>query len=313
MHNDDDMHRPKRRAAHLEHSLLDDDDDVVLKLFRIEKTLLHLKRDAHKAEKRWQWTWLALGGAQLVIFAWLAFLTLSAAPTSPVVPPAEASKQEVAKTEAPAVTNNAPAMPQIDSTNPEVIALRQKADTGDAAAMLALALRIGAGDGIAADTTAALDWLRRAAIVGNTEAQYRLGLAYNEGKLVPADKILAARWFEAASASGMAAAAMQLGALYETGIDGAPDIAAAQGWYQQAQQMGAADASAALERLKPQPVTREMIRDIQNALQKQGFKQGRADGRMGNRTIAAIRAYQQKQGLPVDGKASYALWQRLAQ
>jgi hypothetical protein len=46
------------------------------------------------------------------------------------------------------------------------------------------------------------------------------------------------------------------------------------------------------------------IRAIQETLNEKGFKAGPVDGQMGPRTRSAIRAYQRKAGLPVDGVAS---------
>jgi osmotically inducible lipoprotein OsmB len=50
-----------------------------------------------------------------------------------------------------------------------------------------------------------------------------------------------------------------------------------------------------------------MVRDIQAGLQHLGYDPGAADGRMGPKTSAAIRKYQQDNGLAVDGRASQAV------
>ena len=49
------------------------------------------------------------------------------------------------------------------------------------------------------------------------------------------------------------------------------------------------------------------VRDIQAGLQRLGYSPGPADGRMGPKTAAAIRQYQQDNGMPVDGQASQAV------
>jgi len=60
-------------------------------------------------------------------------------------------------------------------------------------------------------------------------------------------------------------------------------------------------------RLEWQPVlcetntTRELVMQIQNALQKAGFNPGTADGALGNATMRAIDAYQRKHNLPHGG------------
>jgi len=51
----------------------------------------------------------------------------------------------------------------------------------------------------------------------------------------------------------------------------------------------------------------ETVRNIQAGLQSRGYQVGAADGRLGRKTEAAIRRYQQENGLPVDGQPSAAL------
>ena len=50
-----------------------------------------------------------------------------------------------------------------------------------------------------------------------------------------------------------------------------------------------------------------MVRDIQSGLQRLGYNPGSADGRMGPKTSAAIRKYQQDNGMTVDGRPSQAV------
>ena len=49
------------------------------------------------------------------------------------------------------------------------------------------------------------------------------------------------------------------------------------------------------------------LQNIQAELQGRGYKVGAIDGRFGSRTQAAIREYQQQNGLPVDGQPSASL------
>lgn len=61
------------------------------------------------------------------------------------------------------------------------------------------------------------------------------------------------------------------------------------------------------------PVDQAGMREIQARLIKLGLHKGKPDGFLGKRTVAAIRAYQKKVGMPVDGKASQTLLKRLRQ
>ena len=53
------------------------------------------------------------------------------------------------------------------------------------------------------------------------------------------------------------------------------------------------------------------VRAIQTELQRGGYDVGAVDGRLGPRTRAAIRQYEQKNGLPVDGSPTRALLDHL--
>lgn len=49
------------------------------------------------------------------------------------------------------------------------------------------------------------------------------------------------------------------------------------------------------------------VRELQQLLNDSGFDSGEPDGRVGRRTRAAIRAYQESEGLPMDGYASVSI------
>jgi len=55
------------------------------------------------------------------------------------------------------------------------------------------------------------------------------------------------------------------------------------------------------------------VRNIQAGLQRLGYDPGSADGRYGPQTEAAIRRFQQDNGLPIDGQPTAAVWQQIQQ
>ena len=61
------------------------------------------------------------------------------------------------------------------------------------------------------------------------------------------------------------------------------------------------------EILKAVAPLEEPVREIQAELQREGYDVGPLDGRLGPRTKAAIREYEQRNGLPVDGSPSRSL------
>jgi peptidoglycan hydrolase-like protein with peptidoglycan-binding domain len=54
-----------------------------------------------------------------------------------------------------------------------------------------------------------------------------------------------------------------------------------------------------------------VVREVQSSLARLGYDPGPVDGAMGPNTAAAIRGYQQQNGLLVDGRASPALAEHL--
>ncbi len=60
-----------------------------------------------------------------------------------------------------------------------------------------------------------------------------------------------------------------------------------------------------------QALSRDNVFELQGLLNLKGFDAGEADGILGSRTRAAIREYQGRQGLPMDGYASYPILQAL--
>lgn len=52
----------------------------------------------------------------------------------------------------------------------------------------------------------------------------------------------------------------------------------------------------------------QLTKSVQTGLSKLGYDPGPADGMLGPKTRAAIREYEQRNSLPVDGKATQDLW-----
>jgi peptidoglycan hydrolase-like protein with peptidoglycan-binding domain len=57
--------------------------------------------------------------------------------------------------------------------------------------------------------------------------------------------------------------------------------------------------------------TRSERKELQRRLTARGFNTRGVDGRIGPRTVQALRDYQKSQGLPQDGYASPGILQRL--
>ncbi len=195
------------------------------------------------------------------------------------------------------------------------------------------------GLGVDQDLEKAIDWYQQAAALGHGEAQYNLGIAYIEGIGVQYDPSLAAQYFQSAAATGVPEAAFNLGLIYENGLTGTAQPQEAILWYKTASDLGNPDAKNAIdqlaktlnisareidaivEKIKTPQIDKQsqlsatknissfensnqIISQIQNQLMAFGLYPGPADGSYGPLTEDAIRLYQKRHEMAVNGQAS---------
>lgn len=195
----------------------------------------------------------------------------------------------------------------------------------------------------APDAASPLDRLTEAARNGDAKAQHDLATLYAEGDGTPRNYEKAAELFGKAAAAGVAESDYSLGLLHEHGLGVAKDLEIAREHYRKAAAAGDEKAAARLkqiaslpeqaapeatgltqptssarERPPPAPVAspplgREGIAEVQRLLRQLNFEPGPPDGIAGERTIDAIRLYQQFAGLAIDGKPTEALLHDLRQ
>jgi localization factor PodJL len=249
---------------------------------------------------------------------------------TPAAPPATVAPKPAQS--APVPPAQVAALPPLPVPKPRAVEpLVAKARHGDAEAQFDLALAyIARGD-----WKRSAAWLREAAIAGLPEARLRLAEQYRLGRGLPADPLEAFIWTKSAAEQGLPAAQLALGDAYERGL-GVPAMPVeAYAWYvvaaaageEEAQQrrerlatrLGAAEREAAEARaaslaatLEPNTVpNRHLVAEIQRLLRAQGYDAGLDDGFRGERTVEAIRRYQEAKRLPIDGKPSEALLGKL--
>ncbi len=116
-------------------------------------------------------------------------------------------------------------------------ALAARAEGGDAAAQVALAIRYRDGKDVAKDDALALQWAHRAADAGNAEAMDFVGFAYLRGAVVQRNTAIAFAYFTAA-AEKSAAAAFNLGQCYFGAQGTEQDITKALDWWKKAAERG---------------------------------------------------------------------------
>ncbi|MFM8991328.1 MAG: peptidoglycan-binding protein, partial [Alphaproteobacteria bacterium] len=225
-------------------------------------------------------------------------------------------------------------------------ALRQAAERGNASAHFEMGARHANGEGLPQDWAAARAWFQRAAEAGNGVAQHNLAVLYERGRGTPPDPVEALRWYEKAALQGYGPSQYNLAAAHARGAGTPRDMRKAAAWFERAAEQvpqahyalgeileagdgigrdlararnhymladmgGDTRAAARLAELTPEAVERGTLREIQEQLARLRIDPGGTDGRMGQRTAAAIRRFQRSAGLPEDGKPGQELLEAL--
>lgn len=113
-----------------------------------------------------------------------------------------------------------------------------RAEAGDAAAQVALAVLYAKGDGVRQDYAAAASWFHRAAEQGVARAQYDLGVLYERGRGVPIDYAQAALWYRKAAQRNHPLAEYNLAVAYTKGEGVGRNLSEAAVWYHRAAAQG---------------------------------------------------------------------------
>ncbi len=167
------------------------------------------------------------------------------------------------------------------------------------------------------DLASASQLFAQAAKHGLRDSQYNLGILNARGLGVPKSLPKAYQWFSIVARDGDTDAATKQ-AQIANDLDPQMRIATdllVNAWKPEPINLAAnkipanpdwdmASAGISVASVKP---SREMIMEIQALLINQGYQLGRPDGIIGPKTQAAIRAFQQRSGLPTDGQVSKRL------
>jgi localization factor PodJL len=198
---------------------------------------------------------------------------------------------------------------------------QRAADQGNVNAMHNLAVLMSEGADSGPDHDKALQWFLAAGNYGVRDSQYNLGVIYARGLGVQQDLGESYKWFAIAAAQGdtdasarrdEVAKAMQPGDLAKARAAVAawhvkPPLAEANGvsapgggWDGPGEAISDAD-------------RQQLVMKIQTLLADAGYDPGPADGVPGEKTIAAVKAFQEKAGVPVTGQIDTTLMASLSQ
>ncbi|MFP4519805.1 MAG: peptidoglycan-binding protein, partial [Oceanicaulis sp.] len=210
--------------------------------------------------------------------------------------------------------------------------MARAAEQGEPAAMRHYAAMLRAGDGVAQDREAALDWMVRAAEAGNILAMHEAGGLHIGAGETPENQAAAARWFEQGALHGVRDSQFNMALLYAEGYGVPQSNADAYAWFTIAANAGDADAArraeALRETLDPQALAgaqaaadsfsarpadpaaqgeygpqawdfsaADLVARAQALLGELGYPAGAADGGLGEQTRRALARFQRDAGL----------------
>jgi localization factor PodJL len=188
------------------------------------------------------------------------------------------------------------------------------AAAGNASAMHNLAVMYASGTDGKTDMQEAAKWFIKAANLGITDSQFNLAVLYARGTGVKQDLGESYKWFALAARDGDKDAGEKRDEVAKAMAPDALDRAKAsvEQW-----QAAALDSDANTVNVpdawQGKGVTtgsvdmEKAVRNIQAILNKNGFDAGEPDGKLGARTVSAIKAFQTSVGLEPSGKVSNAL------
>jgi len=192
---------------------------------------------------------------------------------------------------------------------------RMAAEQGHAGAMHNLAVLYATDT---ADPRAAARWFERAANLGIAESQYHLARLYADGQGVPRDPEQAYKWFAIAAETGHREARRGRDALAES-LNGEAALfvrAQVEQWasrplVEAANRVRIPDAWGGTKTSSSERDRRQTVLRVQKLLTRSGFDTQGVDGFIGDKTIAAIKAFQNSVGLEPTGTVDEALLYQL--
>jgi TPR repeat protein len=205
---------------------------------------------------------------------------------------------------------------------------RKAALLGNKKAQFRLALLCAIDPDVCKDKAEQFQWMRTSAEQDYTPAQRVLGHWYLLGYGVEKNGVKAKQWLTTAANKEDDIAMYLLGRMYATGEGVEKNYNEALKWFRLAKANGYPLPAEFLHidnlaKLKPyktrQSVKKtikspeDIIKEVQSGLAALGYKPGPADGVMGKKTQRAIKTFQQKVGIPVDGKISQELLLRITE
>jgi localization factor PodJL len=187
---------------------------------------------------------------------------------------------------------------------------RQAADAGNASAMHNLAVLYASGAAGQPDYAQAVNWFSKAADLGVADSQFNLAILFARGNGVKQNLEESYKWFAIAAKDGDKDAAQKrdevANAMRKDQLENAR--ARVDSWTVKQADPKANSVNLPDEWASGKPLTtasvdmEKAVRNIQAILNKNGYDAGTPDGKLGARTVSAIKAFQTKNGQEPTGR-----------
>ena len=180
------------------------------------------------------------------------------------------------------------------------------AEAGHADAQYNLGQMYREGQGVLQDDKEAVKWYEKAAQQGHASAQYNLGLMYVKGEGVLQDYVRAHMWWNIAALSGDEGAAKNRG-IVEGKMTAIQKAEAQRLAVAKVEEISRKQDSTQPEKVVATPINKapkQLVLSIQKKLHNLGYKPGPLDGKVGAKTIQAIKQFQRDYNLTPTGNVS---------
>ncbi|CAD7034846.1 hemagglutinin [Pseudorhizobium endolithicum] len=196
---------------------------------------------------------------------------------------------------------------------------RQAAEAGNASAMHNLAVLYASGANGEPDYASAVEWFGKAADLGVSDSQFNLAILYARGNGASQNLVESYKWFAIAAKGGDQDAAAKRDEVAKAMRKDQVQAAqlAADSWKPQPLDSDANEVRLPDEWAGGKPLTtasvdmERAVLNIQAILNKNGFDAGTPDGKMGPKTVEAIKTFQTSIGQEPTGKVNDALVKEL--
>lgn len=204
---------------------------------------------------------------------------------------------------------------------------KSAADAGDAAAQYRIGQMYAEGKGIEKNSKEAVSYILQSADQHYSPARMTAASWYLSGKNgVPKNHKKAVEYLSMEAENKNPAAMYSLGCLYAKGEGVEKDAGTAAKWFNDAKSAGynipddmlyevniMYPGSSSYKSFKIPAGNRSLVRSVQSGLLQLGYDPGKADGKINKKTIQAVKKFQEKAKIKINGRITHDLLAKIQQ